>query len=380
MNEKTNFKGFVLGIEIIAIIVSIVCACIIFNSLLTKVRYEAEYIDKSSYYEDSGYNLTVSGATLDQVDEFKTKDFINNIASASRIDLKIKTKSTEDYRNVIIFEKEEDLKYTEFTKERILKETNSSKNYIYADYKFCELYNVDLGSTLKIIVSGIEKEYVISRVYRTDYTYSEGILIGLKDNISISATKAQYVYLASNNTSELKTYLNDFKPMGTFLEKTSSQTEEEYQKYVNEFNAKNYYSTCVTELNNNLDAIKSEYEPKIDNANKRFNISVGIVTLIVFLTSLISFLVNAKNKKDRIYKYIQENGNAKIIKIFNCFNFSFMLFIELAIIVTMLISLRELTTYYTLINIIKSSFIVMILPIASIFVSYIITLVKIKRA
>lgn len=378
--NKTYFKRFFLIIEIIAIFISIISAFIMYNPLYTKSRYKSEYIDKISYYDDNGFDLIVLGASSNQVSEFKEKNFVNDAVSASRISLYINTGSYEDYQNVLVFDKEEDLKYTEFTESRILSQSNEITDYIYADYKFCQLHNVKLGSIIKISVSGSYKDFTISRVYRTDYSYPEGTLIGLKNIITIASTKSQNVYLTSNNLSELKSYLNDYKPMGTFLDKTSFQTDEEYEAYVDDFNSKNYYSSCVIELEEDLNQVKMEYQTKISKVNKRFYVSLVVVTLIVFLTSMMVFFINAKSKKDRIYKYIQENGNKKIINLFTIFNISFAVFIMVSFIVSMIASLSKLTTYYTLINEIKDSYIVFIFPIIGVAVSYLLITIKIKKS
>ena len=133
-------------------------------------------------------------------------------------------------------------------------------------------------------------------------------------------------------------------------------------------------------ISNEKDNINNGYENKIASTKSTFYISVIIVSVVCLLASLICFFVNAKNKKDRIYKYIQENGNNMIFKIFTIFNLSFVVLILIGLLTSMKIVLDGMSTYYTFASILETSYIALIIPIVSILVGYLITSIKIKKA
>lgn len=376
--NKTPFLKFFLIIEAVALMFSVAASVYLGNSIGAKSRYEAEYSDKISFYQDNGFDLLVAGASNEQIEEFGSKNFITRVTSASKLSLNVKTGSKEDYRDILVFGSDEDLEYSEFTSKRIISENNTSHS-IYADYKFCDLYGVSLGDELSITVNGENNTYVISRIYRTDYLYPEGVLIATKNMIPLTS-KSLYAYLNTNRKNDLQDYLQDYKPMGTLLGKTSAQSDEDYQRYLDEFNSKKYYSSYVTDLSNGTDEVTNDYSNKLSSSTNAFYISVAIVSVLAIMTSLICFFVNAKNKKDKIYKYIQENGNKTIFKIYTVFNASFLILMIAGILISMRVACSGLTTYYNFASVLTKSYLAIVAPIISILIGYLISAIKIKKA
>lgn len=378
IENKGHFKLYLLCIEVLAIVVSIVSSFWLCSSLKSKVRYEAEYIDKTSFYSDSGFDLLVSGASKQQIEEYRQKEFVQKVASVSKISLYVKTGSVEDYRDLLVFDSLEDLESSEFTEKRLI-EKNESSNPIYADYKFCDLYNVKLGDDIAVSVNGEKKNYHISRVYRTDYFHSEGVLITTKDVLTFSS-KSQLMYITTENKNKLIEDLKDYKPLGTLLDKKETQTDEEYQKYLNEFNSKKYFDSYVTDNTNDASKLELNYSSKISTSKKNFYIAVVVISVICLLFSFVCFFVNAKNKKDKIFKYIQENGDTKLLVMFSIFDLSFIIFMIIGAILAVYLSLSSLTVYYTLGSALASSHLCIWLPTIGILISYLITMIVIKKA
>ena len=379
--KKNNaFLKFFVVIELIALIVAILSSLILSDSVTTRARYNSEYQDKISYYEESNFEYIASGASFDQINDFDSKAFVKNVTSASVKNMNVKTNNVEDLRSIIIFDDESELTFTEFTTDRIISSIESTdNNYIYCDYKFTQLYDVELGDSVSVASSEGDISLKITKVFKTDYKYSEGILIStsgvFEKNSSIYS-----LYLNSNNREELDQYLQSYKPLGTLLAKTNSQTEEDYQTYLDEFNSKNYYDSYITNLSTESESVKDAYTSKIAAANNTYYISIGIVSIVCCITSLACFLVNAKNKKDRLYKYIQENGNKKISLIFTIFNASFMVFYLISALVTTYICSMNLTVYYPIATMFATNIPMMLIPIILIAISYLITILKIKKA
>jgi hypothetical protein len=205
-----------------------------------------------------------------------------------------------------VFESKEDMQYSEFTDARILSQTSADK-YIYADYKFCTLHNVGLGDVVTVTFNGVPQEFTIARVYRTSYLSAKGLLITTKEMLPVSV-QSLYVYLTTEDKSALQAYLQDYKPLGTLLPKLDSQTDEEYQEYLDNFYSKSYYSAYVTDLEDNKEDKISSYQQKKESASISFYVVTSVVSVVALLTSLACFFINAKTKNDKIYKYIQENG------------------------------------------------------------------------
>ena len=86
------------------------------------------------------------------------------------------------------------------------------------------------------------------------------------------------------------------------------------------------------------------------------------------------------NKKDKIYKYIQENGDHNIVKIFTGFNASIIVFIVAGTLITFALSLSGLTAFYNFAALFSNCYLALLFPIISTFVGYFITLLMIKKA
>lgn len=378
IENKGSFKLYLFIIELIAIFVSVGSTLWLGYSLTSKTRYEAEYIDKTSFYYDNGFDLLVSGASKQQTEDYTQKDFVKTITTVSKISLNVKTGTIEDYRDLLVFNSLEDLEFSEFTEKRLIGKYESSSP-IYADYRFCNLYKVKLGDAISLSVNGEKKNFCIARVYRTDYFYSEGVLITTKDVLPLSS-KSQLMYITTDNKDKLIDGLKDYKPLGTLLDKKETQTDEEYQKYLDEFNSKKYFDSYVIDNANANSGVEENYSTKIANGKKNFYICVAVISIICLGTSLLCFFVNAKNKKDKIFKYIQENGKARLLIIFNIFNFSFAIFMAIGSILAVYKSLSSLTVYYTFASALSSSYLCILASVLGILISYLITMITIKKA
>lgn len=379
INGKNPFKRFTLIIESVALIVTCVCCVIIGSALKDKNRYDSESTDKTSFYYEKGFDLLVSGASAEQVVGFDNDLNVSHVSKASKISLNVKTNKDEDYRDILIFDDPNSLEYSEFTNERIIEKWENENVIVGVDYKFCQLYDMSLGDSLTISANGDELNLKIGRIYRTDYLYSEGVIVLTRDTLDFKSN-SYYVYLNSNNLNELKNNLKDYKPMGTLLKQTSSQSNEDYQRYLDEFYAKDYYSSCINDPNEQANEVLPKYLEKRSSANKRFTISIIVSSTIFFLLSFGCFFVYAKNKKDKIYKYIQENGDHNIVKIFTGFNASIIVFIVAGTLITFALSLSGLTAFYNFAALFSNCYLALLFPIISTFVGYFITLLMIKKA
>ena len=378
IGNKGRFKLYLFIIELVALFVSDGSSFWLGYSLNSKTRYEAEYIDKTSFYYDNGFDLLVSGASKQQTEDYTQKDYVKTITSVLKISLNVKTGTVEDYRDLLVFNSLEDLEFSEFTEKRLIGKYEST-NPIYADYKFCDLYNVKLGDDIALSVNGEKKSFCITRIYRTDYFYSEGVLITTKDVLPLSS-KSQLMYITTDNKDKLIEGLKDYKPLGTLLDKKETQTDEEYQKYLDEFNSKKYFDSYVIDNTSAASGVEENYSTKIANSKKNFYICVAVISFICLGTSLLCFFANAKNKKDKIFKYIQENGKDRLLIIFSIFHFSFVIFMAISSILAVYKSLSSLTVYYTFASALSNSYLCILVPVLVILISYLITMITIKKA
>lgn len=381
---KKKAKGnpifrFSIVLEAVALVATIL-VCVFLNfSLADKNRYDSEYLEKSSFYRDSHFDLRVSGASLEQIVDFKADPNVTHVSKMAIISLNLNTKTAVDHGNVVVFDNAEDREFSEFSSKRIVEKANDSANSVGVDYRFSRLHQVKLGDSICVTLNGHQKSLMVSKIYRTDYFYPEGIVVATKDVLNISG-KSYFAYLNVKNVSLAKKELRAYKPQGTLLEKTTTQTDEDYQKYLDEFNAKDYYSTCVVDIRENEKKTIADCLVKKDKANKMYWISVIVSSASCFAISMVCFFVNAKNKKDKIYKYIQQNGNKRISAVFSIFNVSFIAMIVAGTLIIFGLSLDFLETFYSFSAVLANAYYSLLIPTAAVLVSFIITLISIKKA
>lgn len=376
--NKKPFKMFLIVINLIAVLVTIISCFLIDFGLKDKNRYDSEYSDKYSYYHESRFDLLVTGASNEQIMGFDNNTNVSHVSKASQLSLNVDTGGINDFRNVLIFDSLQDLEYSEFTKERIISEEDADGSIVGIDYKFSKLYDVNVGNKIIIIINGREESFTVAKIYRTDYRYTEGVIVTTSDMLNIK-TKSYLAYLNSSNINKLKEELTSYKPMGTLLSKTSYQSDDEYAKYLEEFNSKNYYSTCVIDLQSSANDTLPQYADNIKKANFIFFLMVGISSFLCFVTSLLCFFFNAKNKNDKIQKYIRDNGTRKISIIFSIFNLFFILIVVLSLLVLLALSCIGLTTFYDFASILKNAYLTIVCPTFALLLSYSITMIVIKK-
>lgn len=377
--RKYPFKKLITIIELAALAASVLSCAFLGVTLKDKNRCDSEYQDKYSFYYDNGFDLLISGASADQVTGFDNNSEVSHMSKAAKISLNVKADGNEDYRNILVFDDLSEIEHSEFNSSRVVERKNVSGASIGVDYKFCQLYGVSLGDQLAITANGSELNVIIDTIYRTDYLYTEGVIVTTQEVLKFTP-KSFYVYINSNNIADLKNQLKDYKPMGTLLNKTSSQSDEEYQRYLDEFYAKDYYSTCVIDLSEKADVAMSQYTDRIGSANKMYIASVIATSVVCLATSLICFFANAKNKKDKIYRYIQENGEGRIMTLFSIFNLSLLIFIVGGTLITFSLSLNGLTVFYSFTNLISNCYLALLGPSISVLAGFGITAIAIKRA
>ena len=378
-NNKNPFKRLLIIIETIAFITTIISCAFMNFTLKDKNRYDSEYVDKYSYYYDCGFDLLVSGASNEQLTGFDNNSNVTHMSKAAKLSLNVKTDNNEDYRNIVIFDSYSDFEFSEFSSKRIVKECKTDDKSVAIDYKFSQLYNVNIGDKIIITANGKNNAVTISKIYRTDYLYTDGIIIATKDILDVNS-KSYFAYLSSSNVNELKNELKTYKPMGNILPQTPYQTDEEYQKYLDEFYSKDYFSTCIMDISSQGKQTLELYDDNIKTANKRFILSIVVSSLLCATVSFGCFFINAKNKKDKLYKYIRDHGNKKIISLFSIFNLSFIAMVIICSLITFKISLSNLSVFYSFGALFRHTYLALLCPVILIFLNYIFTMISIKKA
>lgn len=375
---KSTFVNFILILCAVALATVILSGVIVGFAANRKVKYEAEYADKVSFYQDCGFDLQVRGATAAQVDELRAQPFVSNAIVMSRYKLTLTNGNNEISCDVALFNSLADLQFTEFTTDRIVSEKSATGDVVFVDYRFCQLNNVSLGDTLTVRVGGIDKQVTISRIYRTDYLFSEGVLVAMQDILALADTSAVNVYITSSNKTALVNYLQDYKPEGTIVAKTEYQTDEQYQQYLDEFFAKQYYNSYVTNLSVDGKEV-DDYVTKITSSATIFYVVVAVVGVVSLGVSLLTFFVKAKNKKDQIYRYIQDHGNKTILWIYTTFNTAFALLMFVCMLIVAAVIHVLLFVFASYASILLSILPALLIPVVAIMVSCAVIAAKIKR-
>ena len=345
------------------------------NASVTNV---SEYRDKNEFYSKKGFDLIVKGPSDSQIEGFKVREDITQCIPFLEIDLNTTINGNNNQSTFLIFDNVIDLKYTENTDVRLIKSKEGLANPVFVDYKFAKNNNLNINDSFTVVINGNPKECLVSRIYRTDFIFSKGVIIATTDIIPTSFKSG--VYLSTNNIDSLMNDLKEYKPMGTLLEKTEYQTDEQYQQYLESFYAKDYSKTHVLDYKEDEKANETTNLPKAESSKVSLLIASIVFGVIVLSLSLAGFIIVGKNKKDFIYKYIHDNGSIKPIKGYSVFNGIMVLTVIASSLISAAIASNNASSYISFGNALALNIWTILIPAIGIVIGYLFTLFKLKKA
>ena len=350
---------------------SIVCGTFV----KTHTENVAEYQDTDEFYSSKGFDLIVQGPSKEQIDGFKVRQDVSHCVSYLEIELFIKIQNSQKQSNVLVFDNIEELKYTENTDERIIKNKEGLTNPVYIDYQFSKINNLKIGDKFLVYIDSSPKECSVARIYKTDFLYKKGVIIASTEIVPSSIKSG--VYLKSNNFVSLREELKSYKPLGTLLPKTQYQTDEQYQQYVDEFYAKDYSSYIFGIKNEEMSKTALS---KAESSKKGIVVSSIIFGVLLLLVSLGSFILVAKNKNDFIKKYIRDNGAKEPRNCYLVFNLLMLCCAAVANVIILLLTVNKTAYFISFGSALAANLVVLLVPVLSIVLGLATTLVLIKKS
>ncbi len=375
--NKSLIKLFAI-LSSVGVLLSAVGGIVVGSFAKTKAINVSEYQDAKEFYGTKGFDLIVKGPSLTQIEGFKIRDDVARCVSYLEIDLNTTINGKLGQSTFLVFDDVADLKYTENTDVRLIENFDIFNDFVFVDYKFAEINNLKLGDSLTVTIDGSPKKCTISRIYKTDYIFSRGVLI-TSTNVVPSSFKTA-IYLKSNNVASLKEDLSDYKPLGTLLEKTEYQTDEQYQKYLDDFYSRDYSSTHVLDYKEKDEMNESTALPKANSASTALIVATIVFGVLSFLISLAGFIVVAKNKNDFIYKYIHDNGSKGIIKAYSIFNALLIVTCAVTALISTFIAANATSVYCSVGSVFVMNILSFIIPIIGVAVGYLITTLLVRKA
>lgn len=238
------------------------------------------------------FDYIVTGASEDQILSFKDSDLVENVNPYVEISFSVRK---DEVYNLDVKHAKEGTKNTEFCDERIVEQSNDVENSIYLDYSFAKRYGYSLNSEIKLASFAFK----VTRIYQT-YNLSAAFAPNLDKIISESSVnliyKDVYIDCVDEEVNEFyNSYLQNYVPLAELLPQTT-ETDEEYQKYLDEFYARDFSTRIHTQKANHADL--NAQNLKLSETYNLYNVLSGVIpAIILFLTALLMILIPIKKVK-----------------------------------------------------------------------------------
>jgi hypothetical protein len=222
-----------------------------FGFLLPFAKNSEAVRSSTSIYEDSAFNFYVPDPSSTQGKEMTGT---NGITKCSPFHLLEKTpvyvnEQIKSQEMVIFFDELSDLDCSMYTKERLIKQSQSEiLNPLLLPFSFAKTNGYSLGDKISLITgkNGYIDECQVASIYEDNTFFgSMNVLCALwTEEVSSSfSTAVPYsgLFIQSNDCPTTKDYLKkSYVPMADAPKKEDYSTDEKYQAALNEFLSKDY--------------------------------------------------------------------------------------------------------------------------------------------
>lgn len=320
MSKITGFyfkRKFIFSF-IFSVLISVIFSMIYIESgtINSQIR------NSESLYVNSKIDFVIPSPTYNQVEDLKNMDHINNVVGFSygKISVNINEKNISQ-QEILVFNDFTNLENTPYCESRIIEREEEAHEGVFVDYEFAKLYNIKLGDEISLSIRNTKFNYKVSRIYETNILYNKGTLVLEMNNVldsifnggNIKSFSSAYVsskdYTASRNY-----FINEYKPLGRLKDKSEFKTDDEYNKYVEEFN-KISFALEIQEISNKFAAIKIENE-QLQNKVHIYQVLTYILPAILVIFYMFLFrqfrfekeFLNANRKN-----YLSKNNNIYLL-------------------------------------------------------------------
>lgn len=335
----------------IVVLVAMVISLFIFYP--QAIKNEAESRDLLSIYENTDYDYIIKNPSKEQIESFSATSSINKVVPYYQTVYVFKIQGNEYEITIKSIDKSEDLRYTEFSNRRLLKSEDFTGNCIYLDYGFAKTCNLKLGDK---IGTGV-MEFTIAGFYQNydDYlAYTPDLKSILVDNLLYAG-----VYVKVADVDSFKTdVVADYKPLATLKTRESFSDDAAYERYLSEFEAKDY-SSYIVEKDEDMAEAEESYKIKTATVQKDFLFAGIIAGVIIFVGTITIALLNKKNTKYEV----ADGGRKKVVGRYTASGIAGVIMSVIIWCIGVLIVTQKQSHYITVANILSSGYLSVVIPV-----------------
>lgn len=301
--NKTNVKklAIVLSVGVLVMLIAMMVSSFAFISNAVKNQAEAE--DLTAIYKKCDYDYIINNPSMEQIESFKSASSIEKVVPFYRVVYAVSNGETDYEITIISIDNQDDMKYTEFSLDRRLKDSTVGGNPIYLDYQMMKKAGWKVGNK----IGKNKMEFVIAGYYQSydyDLAYSPSLKEIFGDDITYSGV---YVKVADKDAFERDIVAN-YKPLATLKGRESFSDDEAYERYLEEFYAKDHTSYIkIKDVNRTADEESASLKNK--DANKSYLLAGIVAGALVLVGTIAISLFGRRSTKFEI----ADGGRAKVV-------------------------------------------------------------------
>lgn len=304
-------KQMLIFIAILSCI-AILLGCII--SFTGINNYSSTYINQNLYI-DTNFDYIIPSPGKSQITTLNSDSFIDNVCPyyTSTLDISFNSKVVKS--SIYFVDNISDLSNSPFIESRVLSsKTEETNDVAFVDYIFSQSYGIKLGDTITLGA----KNYKITKIYKPNSLTTNGCVVICWDNIlktELNSLESNYsgAWLKCNNKTQCENFLkNSYVPEGRIRAQAPSETNEQYQQYLDSFYNNDFYKE-VTDIGANKEIANA----KINDLTKLVKIEQIVANVILVLTAFsgMYYIYFSNKKKTQYKKAIQSNtSNLKLLR------------------------------------------------------------------
>jgi hypothetical protein len=236
--------------------------------LFPTLRTTAKQYNEKRLIAQAQVTFQIPSPSHSQIQELESNSFIQRVFPYYDVfaTVKVKNRRLSNYYAMLIDDNSTDVfPLTQSALRLEYDPVSSSSPGAFVDYAFSKEYDVSIGDeltieigleSLSVVIAGIVLNCVDYLPLQNDSGGALIIAISPKTLSNIAGKTLHYsgAFLRVNDKNKAKEYLQNYKPLGLFRERSDFKTDEDYQKYIRDFTAMSYEAEIrdLTQLNNFL--------------------------------------------------------------------------------------------------------------------------------
>ena len=196
---------------------------------------------------------------------------------------------------------------------------------------------------------GVKLEYKVASIFENDELYNHGtFVVGMSDVLKTALfsdgnVKYSSAYISSNNCQETWNYLStNYKPLGRQKSRSEFESDEDYQKYLTEFNSNNY-SLEITQFQPKYELAKADSAGLLKTANAVLVASSIIPFVLAVVYLIVSRLI--KSESSFLKANLSDYNGGENIKYFALDSGLFLLFYLISFAVASFVQFSRIDYY-----------------------------------